>query len=50
MITAEKTVKTGNAILGREIPLLTEKQLEKLADYARFLIWLQDHGSNKQDN
>lgn len=37
MITAEKTVKTGNVILDREIPLLTEKQLEKLADYAKSL-------------
>ena len=39
MITAEKTVKTGNVILDREIPLLTEKQLEKLADYAKYLRW-----------
>ncbi len=37
MITAEKTVKTGNVILDMEIPLLTEKQLEKLADYAKSL-------------
>ena len=42
-------VKTGNEILDREIPLLTEKQLAKLADYARFLIWLRDNRSNKDD-
>ncbi len=39
MITAEKTVKTGNVILDMQIPLLTEKQLEKLADYAKYLRW-----------
>ena len=36
---AEKTVRTGNVILDMQIPLLTDKQLEKLADYAKFLRW-----------
>ena len=35
--TAEFT--TGNKILNAELSLLTEKELEKLADYARYLVW-----------
>lgn len=35
--TAEFT--TGNKILNAELSLLTEKELEKLADYARYLRW-----------
>ena len=39
---AEKTVRTGNVILDMQIPLLTDKQLEKLADYAKFLRWSRE--------
>lgn len=49
--TMEKpAIKTGNATLDMILPLLTDKQLEKLAEFAQFLIWLQDHDSNKQDD
>lgn len=34
---AEKTVNTGNIVLDMEIPLLSEEQLEKLADYVKYL-------------
>ena len=38
--TAEKpAVKTGNVILDLQLPFMTEKQLEKLADYAKYLRW-----------
>ena len=40
---AEKPVtKTGNVILDMQIPLLTDKQLEKLAEYAKFLRWSRE--------
>ena len=42
MITAEKTVKTGNVILDNEIPLLTDDELFKLADHAKFLRWSRE--------
>ena len=39
VMEAERTVKTGNVILDMEIPLLSDEQLEKLADYAKYLRW-----------
>ena len=39
VLETERTVKTGNIVLDMEIPLLSEKQLEKLADYAKYLRW-----------
>ena len=42
---AVRTVKTGNVILDMEIPLLSDGQLEKLADYAKYLRW-----SGEDDN
>ena len=44
-LKTEKTVKTGNIVLDMEIPLLSDKQLEKLADYAKYLRW-----SSKDDD
>ncbi|MBR1657515.1 MAG: hypothetical protein IJ697_03510 [Synergistaceae bacterium] len=44
-LETERTVKTGNIVLDMEIPLLSEKQLEKLADYAKYLRW-----SSKDDD
>ncbi len=46
MITAEKTVKTGNVILDMQIPLLTDEELFKLADYAKFLRWSREDDDN----
>lgn len=46
MITAEKTVKTGNVILDMQIPLLTDDELFKLADYAKFLRWSREDDDN----
>lgn len=44
-LKTEKTVKTGNIVLDMAIPLLSDKQLEKLADYAKYLRW-----SSKDDD
>ena len=38
-VVTEKSITTGNIVLDMELPLLTDKQLEKLADYARYLRW-----------
>ena len=46
MITAEKTVKTGDVILDMQIPLLTDDELFKLADYAKFLRWSREDDDN----
>ncbi len=41
--TAEKpAIKTGNATLDMVLPLLTEKKLERLAEFAQFLRWSGD--------
>lgn len=41
--TAEKpAIKTGNATLDMVLPLLTEKKLERLAEFAQFLRWSRD--------
>ncbi len=41
--TMEKpAIKTGNAILDMQIPLLTDDELLKLADYAKFLRWSRE--------
>lgn len=47
--TAEKTISTGNVILDMQIPLLTEKQLEKLADYAKYLRWSDTADDDNDD-
>ena len=45
--TAEKpAIKTGNAILDMALPLLRADKLEKLADYAQFLMLSQDDDDN----
>lgn len=41
------TGTTGNAVLDMRLSLLTGQELEKLADYARFLIWLRDDKCRK---
>lgn len=47
---AEKpAVKTGNVILDMQIPLLNDEQLDKLAEYAKFLIWSQDDDDDWAD-
>ena len=46
MITAEKTVKTGDVILDMQIPLLTDDELFKLADHAKFLRWSREDDDN----
>ena len=39
---AEKRLATGNEALDAEIVLLTGKELEKLADYAKYLRWSRE--------
>ena len=47
---AEKpAVKTGNVILDMQIPLLNDEQLDKLAEYAKFLMWSQDDDDDWAD-
>lgn len=46
VMEAERTVKTGNVILDMEIPLLSDEQLEKLADYAKYLRWSSEDDDN----
>lgn len=41
--TAEKSIRTGNVILDMELPLLTENELGKMAEYAKFLRWSRDN-------
>ena len=36
------TMTTGNVILDMELPLLTEDELVKLADYAKYLRWSRE--------
>ena len=45
----ERTVKTGNVILDMRIPLLNDEQLNKLAEYAKFLMWSQDDDDDWAD-
>ncbi len=41
--TMEKpAIKTGNATLDMVLPLLKADKLEKLAEFAQFLIWSRD--------
>ncbi|MBQ9390153.1 MAG: hypothetical protein IJU07_08275 [Synergistaceae bacterium] len=47
-ITAEKTATTGNVSLDMLIPLMTDEELAKLADYARFLVWLRDNRESQK--
>ena len=42
MSTVENTMRTGNVILDMELPLLTETELVKLADYAKYLRWSRE--------
>ena len=37
--TAERPITTGNIVLDMRLPLLTGQELEKLADYANYLMW-----------
>lgn len=45
-------IKTGNEILDTELPLMTENELEKLANYAKYLKWLRidEHDENEEDD
>lgn len=47
---AERTVKTGNITLDMVIPLLSEKQLEKLADYVKYLRWSSKNNNDNHDD
>ncbi|MBQ2616581.1 MAG: hypothetical protein IJF90_06955 [Synergistaceae bacterium] len=40
--TMERNVKTGNIVLDMRLPLLTGQELEKLADYANYLMWSRE--------
>ena len=43
MITAAaEKFTTGSVVLDMELPLLTEHELEKLADYAKYLRWSRE--------
>ena len=40
--TMERNVTTGNIVLDMRLPLLTGQELEKLADYANYLMWSRE--------
>ena len=40
--TAERPITTGNIVLDMRLPLLTGQELEKLADYANYLMWSRE--------
>ena len=48
-MTEEKTIWTGNIALDRELLRLTGEELEKLADYARYLRWSNEDENNWAD-
>ena len=47
-LTAEK-LSTGNKTLDMELALLTGEQLEKVAEYVRFLRWQEDENDDWAD-
>ena len=48
--TMEKpAIKTGNATLDMILPLLTEKKLESLAEFAKFLMWSSTKDDDNDD-
>lgn len=47
--TIGHNVTTGNVILDMEIPLLTDEELVKLADYAKFLRWSREEEEEEED-
>ena len=47
-ITGDKFM-TGNAALDMELPFLTLDELEKLADYARYLRWSHEENDDWAD-
>ena len=47
-LTAER-LTTGNEVLDMEIPLLTDEELVKLADYAKFLRWSREDDDDWAD-
>lgn len=49
VMEAERTVNTGNIVLDMEIPLLSDKQLEKLADYVKYLRWSSEDDDDWAD-
>ncbi len=50
MITAAaEKFTTGSVVLDMELPLLTEHELEKLADYAKYLRWSREEEDDDDD-
>ena len=47
---AKKKITTGNFRLDLILPTLSEKNLEKLADYARYLRWLSIENDEDDDD
>ena len=45
-IAEAKTIWTGNPALDMELQLLTDNELSKLTDYARFLRWSAEEDDN----
>ena len=51
VLEKESRLTTGNKILDMELPLLTENELAKLADYAKYLVWSRiDDDENDDDD
>ena len=38
-VAEKKTIWTGSIALDKELSMLTENELERLADYAKYLVW-----------
>lgn len=41
-VAEKKNIWTGSVALDKELSLLTENELERLADYAKYLVWSRD--------
>ena len=46
---AAEKFTTGSVVLDMELPLLTEHELEKLADYAKYLRWSREEEDDDDD-
>lgn len=48
-VAEKKNIWTGNVALDKELSLLTENELERLADYAKYLVWSRDDDYDDDD-
>ncbi|MBQ3396756.1 MAG: hypothetical protein IJG55_10610 [Synergistaceae bacterium] len=51
VLEKESRLSTGNEIIDTRLPLLTEKELARVADYIRYVIWSRiDDDENDDDD